>query len=520
MDWKPEDIEPFATPSTAASIIWKQTPYRWQTHPMDDLMVDGNRVAVATCNASGKTSWLTARGCLWYMMAFPKCRVITTSASARQVQQQLYPNLRSCIGMLPNAKEWKIRDNNMFYVYAPNGSKLESFATNDAGRAEGYHIPDIPEGIHNREKISDEWWAYLKEHGIEDVEDQGRLLLVIDEAKSVEEDIFQAFERCRGSNWLVVSTPSLDPSGPFYECFTRTKDKFKCKLTGKYNLYGGFEEYGIIDYKVCPHLSEDKNELRNIQLDLKTRGEGDAFVQSMHLGRFPKVGANMVFDMTAVDHCMSGLVAKIGRDRAFCCDFSGGGDAQPFGIREGNQSWIAKSWHEGDAVALAENIVAELRRQGYNPEYDEFIGDNGGIGEACNDILESKGIFVTRFDFRGEVKDKRMYANVRAEGYFELARRVKLGEIILPNSQSLREQLSWHKYEPNDDTRQIKLTSKKKMPHSPDEADVIMMLYYNWHPPTEVSNPMQAELSACRGMIGRTPQSKWHDPSRSEGILF
>ena len=138
----PAQMEAYALPSAYCGLVWGTVPYGWQGRAMDALVVDGNRVCVSTCNASGKTSFLIARACLWYMDAFPNSLVVTTSASQRQVGQQLYANIRRCVGMFPNAAEWRIRDNNQFWVKAPNGSNMVSFATNDAGRAENELLPE------------------------------------------------------------------------------------------------------------------------------------------------------------------------------------------------------------------------------------------------------------------------------------------------------------------------------------------------------------------------------------------
>jgi hypothetical protein len=371
---------------------------------------------------------------------------------------------------------------------------------------------------------------------VEELGETTRLLVVIDEAKSVDRGIFEAFERCRASNWLVVSTPPLNPMGPFYDCFKGDREKFRCHLTGELNIWGGFEEYGLIGYKECPHLLEDEAQMRIIRADLKSKGEGSAFVQSMHLGKFPSVGDNMVFHMPSVDYAMSGMVPVVRGRRAFCCDFSGGGDGQPLGMRDGNVVRLLAKWNEGDSVRLARLIERELRMHGYDAKQDDFIGDNGGIGESCNDILESMGIFVRRFNFQGTPRDKRVYANIRAEGYAHLSKLVNLKQLVLPDSAKLKEQLSWHCYEDPKDDRVVRISPKKNMPESPDDADVVMMLCYDWIPPSELlpgggvgvgGRRDRGSVSACSGglfgdigdeLLGVCDRPE--DPTRLSGLLF
>lgn len=523
-DMSAEEMMHMAIPSVFAEVTWKQRPYDWQSDIMNPLLVPGNRVCAATCNESGKTSFVITKGGLWYMMAFPGSVVVSTSASSRQIGQQLYPNIRACVKQLPDGDDWKVRDaNDRYEVQAPNGSRWFSFTTKDAGRAEGYHVPALHEAIHEGKELPEDYEALvarLKEEFGFELKEETRLLLIIDEAKSVEQDIFDAFERCRGTNWLILSTPPVDPTGPFHDCFKTEAEKYVCKRTGKSLLFGGFEENGLLTYKQCPHLTNNKITMRNIALDYKIRGAADAFVGSMHEGRFPEIGQNMVFNMIKVREAMSGLNRRVGRDRAVACDYSRGGDEQIFAERKGNTALPFLAWREANTEILIQNIIKSMVKRGFIKGKHNIIGDDGGLGGPINDQLETRGWETDRFKFGGTARDPESYADVRAEGFFFLSKLINLNEVCLPDDPELFKQLQWHTYTmPHGRTRRI--IKKEKMPHSPDRADAVMMVFYDFEEPEfEEEQSIGHKNSVCRGAQPVVDDQEFEDWVNSSGEFF
>ena len=112
------------------------------------------------------------------------------------------------------------------------------------------------------------------------------------------------------------------------------------------------------------------------------------------------------------------------------------------------------------------------------PEW--VYADNGGLGRIILNNLERKGWPVNRIDFGGSPKNPRWYADVRAEMYFELGDRVRLGEVRLPADSVLKEQLLWHEYKVGDGPK--RLIPKDQMPNSPDRSDTVAMLFYTMRP--------------------------------------
>ena len=123
---------------------------------------------------------------LWFLSKYPRGRVPITSGSFRQVEKQLWPALKRFRPLFPT---WTW---NHLSLRTPEGGEAIGFSTDDGFRAEGWHPT---EGA-----------------------DVDPVMWIIDEAKNVPEDTFQAVDRCTRKYQIYVSSPGPD-SGQFYRCF-------------------------------------------------------------------------------------------------------------------------------------------------------------------------------------------------------------------------------------------------------------------------------------------------------------
>ncbi len=149
-------------------------PYEWQVRVLSDLNFKESRIAMKAANGSGKTSVVAAAAVLWHMLRFPDSLVVTTAGVWRQVEDQLWPSLRGYIGAL--GEGWRITASQLEYQ---NGSRAIGFSTSDPGKFEGWHRQGASEN----------------------------LLMIVDEAKTVGDPVYEAIERCQPSRLLVMSSP-------------------------------------------------------------------------------------------------------------------------------------------------------------------------------------------------------------------------------------------------------------------------------------------------------------------------
>jgi len=215
-----------------------------------------------------------------------------------------------------------------------------------------------------------------------------------------------------------------------------------------------------------------------------------------------------VFDMAKVDTSMSGTLPSWGRGiKRAALDLSGGGDEMPLYMCDGNRVTLLGSWRTEDDDTMVQEVIARLKGEAIKAEW--FFVDEGGLGKIILNNFDRKGYSPNRVNFGEAARDKKLYGNRRAEMFCELANRIKLEELILPKDQELRDQLSWQKYRGY--SSPMKLIDKKKMPHSPDRADTLAMLYSDF-PATSEFDDRQEQINKAmsRTMVADDDESQMY----------
>jgi hypothetical protein len=381
------------------------------------------KCALVAPNGSGKTQRIVAVSALRWLNKYPKGRVIITSADGKQLDSQLMPALLEHKAKFPN---WEFLQRQ---VRTPAGGFVLGFTTDDSARAEGHHAtPFSP------------------------------LLIIVDEAKSVEEEIFQAFDRCSYNVLLYISSPGIK-LGRFYQSFTEHRPQFL--LTA---------QVGLTD---CPHIGKAR-----IQDVLDTYGPDAEFTKSTLYGQFmdQDVDALNVFNFQEVQAALTTPPhAKISRHE-FCafCDFGAGRDENVLAMRSGNKLLELDAWVEKNTVAAVGRFVLLFRKYNLRPE--QIWGDYGGIGHSFCDMLSEVGWPINHFDFGAQAARSDTFISRGAEIWTLLSRRISKGEIVLINDPVLISQLTTRQFS-YDMRGRIKLETKEEMAargiKSPDRADAV-----------------------------------------------
>ena len=374
-----EETKLLAIPSSYAVLRCGYNVYPWQQKTLDALLLDDSYVGLRTCNESGKTSIVIAAFILWHMENFPWSKIITTSASNLQIREQLYPVLRAIAGNWPG---WSIQTpkGQACIVSCPNGSRCISYATDDAKLAEGFHTPDPQNYMEDWTPPRD--WKF-SEMDEEFLVDGSSLAVVVDEAKGIKSDIFEAITRCNANRHLYASSPDPDDqSSDFYRMFHDDAEMFR-------NPQGTLDLYNC-SYTDCPHIMENKVKKRRMEQQIKLRGEDNPFVMSWCFGEFSTGGGGSLFEIPKVNLAMSGSIGQIGvseNPRRAGLDLSAGGDATVLTVGEGNTYWIEKIYYEKDSYKLAKMLMADFLRLGLRAEL--INSDNGHVGHAINSHFQS-----------------------------------------------------------------------------------------------------------------------------------
>lgn len=402
-----------------------------QKRVLDDLNPHKAKVAVRTCNGAGKTTILIPTATFWFMTLFPRGKVVITSGVDRQVREQIFPALHAHQGRLGG---WSFHDKS---ITAPNGSKCVGFTTKDGGHFEGWHG--------NKEELYD-----LLQH-------DGPLMIVVDEAKSVQQPIYDAVERCTYQRLLMASSCGA-AMGRFYDAFHKDLPYFKT-----HRIAAGD----------CPHVDHDKNR----ELILR-RGMGDSLVQSKVFSEFMGSEKDAVVNLAWLARCTEQAVAFKEGERNYYADFAAGGDENVLAERDGNRVRIVAAWRERDTMRACGEFIRLFRSVGLTAERVQecVLGDNGGLGHVMIDRLHELGWCIQRDDGGSAADEAEIYLNRAAEMWFEGAKQLERGGVILPPDDILQGQLVSRKSKPRSDGR-LQLESKEEMAKrgvgSPDRADAV-----------------------------------------------
>jgi len=397
------------------------SPYPWQKDVLTALNPKESRVAMKAANGSGKTSIVAASAVLWHMVRFPDSLVVTTAGVWRQVEGQLWPHLKKLVGNLGSG--WRSTSNELRYK---NGSKAIGFSTNDAGKFEGWHRQGATEN----------------------------LLMIVDEAKTVPDCIFDAIARCQPSRLLVMSSPGAS-AGAFYEAFTKQRKSWDTFTVTAFD---------------CPHITQ-----RWVDEQIEIYGEDSPLIRSMVYGEFyDDSGDGLVVSLKSLEACVqSPPKRQIGIRVAFV-DFAAGGDECVFALREGNKVTELICWRDKDTNRTLGKIINLIDKFGLSP--DEVYADEGGLGLPMCDSLMAAGHDIHRVNFGSKPFDSR-YANRSAEIWHTAGRSIQKKEVILPDDPTLHQQIVTRRADVSR-TGKLGLEPKDRMKarglDSPDRADAVL----------------------------------------------
>jgi hypothetical protein len=417
--------EPYSDVVTFAEEGLGLALYGWQAQAADVIDAGSERtrikVALVAPNGSGKTERIVALSTLNWLARYPAGRVIVTTADAKQLDSQLMPALRSHAGKFP---AWEFLNRS---IRTMEGGFCLAFTTDEPRRAEGHHArADSP------------------------------VLIIVDEAKSVEQGIFEALDRCTYTVLLLISSPGLK-AGRFYDAFT--------KYRADYVTF----EVGLTD---CPHVSTER--IRDVEA---TYGESHPLTRSTLYGEFMDYDEATSFcvDYQRLRHLIDNPPnARLVNESVAFCDFAGGTAENVIAIRRGNKLERLVCWHERDSVAGVGRFIMEFRK--YHLQAKQVWGDNGGGGQMMIDMLASLGWPINRFNFGEPAIRDDVYTSRGAEIWYSFGLLVNRSEMVLLDDPILVSQLTTRKaiY---DSRARMGVESKEDMRKrglvSPDRADAV-----------------------------------------------
>lgn len=417
------------------------------------------QACVQACNSSGKDKYIIAACAVWLCMRYTEAECPITSSSGDQLDKQTCKH----IDRLTNKANaifgplWKI--NYRYYEFQHKGklgnplpSVITCFATDEAGKAEGYHPADAGK----------------------------KMAIFTSETKSIPDDITSALERCTGFTHRVdASSPGL-PSGYFYNTCTSAIPRDSVEDIKQ------LRSTQVLLYKItayqCSHITEA--EIERIASKLPG-GRNNVVFKSSILAEFGTTDEMVVipssFVWRAVDNKTPWLKEQYNTGGL---DLSDGGAETVLVVRNGNKLIKTIPFRFEDT----EDTITFLQEKfvEYDLNYKEALvfADCCGIGKPMINSLKRKGWSNMRYvDSRNTASEFRVYSNRGTELFFNVRKLMEGGELIIENDKLMITQLSTRYYKIN--TKNIhalltKLEQRSRGYPSPDRADALNLAFWNY----------------------------------------
>ena len=406
------------------------------------------RVAVKSGNGLGK-DFTAAVAMLWYVHAHDPAIALSTAPTFRQVRHvlwrqihRLYRNAADPLGGTMLDTRWEVAEDR----YAMG------LSANDADQFQGFHCENM--------------------------------FVVVDEAEGVAEPIYEAVEAVMTSarpTLLLIGNPTTT-SGGFHRAFHRELGIYKTITMSALESPNVVAGEIVFPGLTTPAWVEERRAMW---------GENSEMFRARVMGEFPDRGEDNLISISDIDDAtyprgevpaatdgyepvVLGVdVARYGVDRSVIM------------VRRGDVVVEARAHHGFPTTATTGQIVATARE--HHPQ--QVNVDETGLGAGVVDELRQQGFTV--FGFNGSaapVGEETVCANLRAEGYWTLARRFRDHAIRIPRDAELIAELASLRYRYNSRGK-VLMESKDSMKSrglpSPDKADALMLAFLDTGPMIE-----------------------------------
>lgn len=427
--WQMEDLESIAT----GQELTYQNPDAHKQPGSKPTSQHPYKYCLLAANGSGKDKFILAPFAIWFALTKIRSRCIITTSSGTQLTSQTEPYIKDLAEKVNNYFGHEVfRIRQRYIKCLQTGSEIRLFATDEAGKAEGYHPIDA----------------------------DSEMAIIENEAKSISPEINQALRRCSGFNyWLKVSSAG-PPAGHLYEAFKRWKH------TRRVTSYD------------CPHVSKEE-----IQEDLETDGQHSVFFRSKHLSLFTSIDTTAVISVELVQKCLDNPPPEINLQKdneRIGIDLAAGGAETVVCIARGNRCKKEYAFKEKDTTISADKIEKFLLDNKISKDHKHIYADDGGVGRAIIDMLVRRGWNINRvMNQWAAVGNKKQFGNRGAENWWRVARIIEEGLWDLSSlSPTTREQLYNRCYKQSSVGKIYLQDKKDAISHgypSPDRADAYIL---------------------------------------------
>lgn len=365
-----------------------------------------NMVTVRSCHNPGKTHWL-AKTMHWFNFVFPG-RIVATAPKEDQLKTRLWSEFR------------KIRRNAI--------QEYRDLTRVDTLKIMWEGDPDwvaLAETAAAGENLAGHHWDFL--------------LIVVDEASGVNEELFPVIEGALGTGKIVVLLMIGNPTrtqGTFYESHMRER-----VAKHYYKKHVHPDEAPRVDKKWIQRM-EDKY------------GKNSPVVKVRCYGEFCETEKDQLIALEWLVRAKGSAPPPDGSfpRKRVVCDVADGGTAETIvigGSRYEAHSVLHKMTRHSFDQSLAPIQAADACEQmfeliGADIETDDMVIDANGVGSGCAGALIRRGYRVIRYRGGTDSDNKKKWRNRRVQSY--MVTRDQLFEGILHYDPEFCDEDDWEEY--------------------------------------------------------------------------
>ena len=415
-------------------------------------LTEHRRVAVKAGNGLGK-DFCAAVAILWFMHTHQDTAIaLTTAPTFRQVRHILWRQLRrlyrpaaATLGGTMLDTRWEFSE--IRYALGLSADGADQF--------QGFHNPNV--------------------------------FIVVDEAEGVSDDIYEAIESVMTSAdplLLLIGNPTT-MSGAFRRAFHEEGDIYHTITIS------ALESPNVRAGKVViPGLTS----AQWVEERKKIWKEGSSLYRSRVLGEFPEQGEDTLISLTDIEAAVNlaivdaeswtiGAQTFLGSERSSNDEVILAVDVARYGSdrsvilrRRGDCVEDIRVLRQMDTMQVTGWVVAAIRECNPAKVYVDEIGIGAGVVDRLRELSHPvRGINVAQ-----KARDDRTFANLRAEGYWNLSQRFVSGRISIPHDSELIAELVALRFN-YDSQGRFKIEGKEEIRKrglpSPDKADALMLAF-------------------------------------------
>ncbi len=445
---------------------------------------DHRRVAVKSGNGLGK-GYCAGVAALWFLYSHEPAVVLSTAPTFRQVRhvlwrqiRQLYFRSREPLGGKILDSRWELSED--CYALGLSADTADQF--------QGFHSANMFIVVDEAEGVSDEIYEAID--SVMTSAETSRLLL-IGNPTTVTGAFRRAFYQERhiyhtitisaldSPNVLAgkIVTPGLTTAGwveERREIWGEENPLFRARVLGEFPEQSDDTLIKLSDIEAASSRDVHKFEQSPGQSKEEEVLKPPLESQEVEPAVEPEFDIETAADVapeSAVGAERDQDILVIGVDVARF-----GSDKSVILRRRGGKVEEIKTFLGLDTMQLAGWVAAAI--QEYQP--DQVFIDEVGVGAGVVDRLREQGFRVKGINVARSARQSRLFANLRAEGYWHLRELFESGQVALPVNNQLMGELAAMRYS-YDSQGRILMESKDDLRQrglpSPDQADALMLAF-------------------------------------------